>query len=372
MLNNNRIFGLDVLRAYAILSVVYAHSYSLTNKVIPLNIFSLPSFDGVTIFFVLSGFLIGRILLKMLIEDSINKKSIFIFWIRRWFRTIPSYLLILVTLIVINYFSGIKQSSELIKYFVFSQNIAWPHPDFFPEAWSLAVEEWFYLLIPIPIYFTIKQLKVNRHKATLFWVAAIILCVTAFRFYRAYYEGYSTIADWDSSLRKQVVTRLDSLMFGVLGAYLSLYAKRVWEKYANVSFVAGASFFVLAKLYLFSTQSMFYINYFALSLNAVFTLMLLPKLSIFRRHDDWIARCVTNVSLIAYSIYLLHLSIIQGLVLPTLMAMLVKFNAHINQYFVIVQYFLYWLITLLLSALLYYYFERPITAVRDKYSDDNR
>ena len=117
-------------------------------------------FDGVSIFFVLSGFLIGGILIKLLKENILNSKLIITFWVRRWFRTLPNYFLILIILILLDSIYNENFSFYSYKrYFLFSQNLFSKHPGFFPEAWSLSVEEWFYLLIPIIIFISIKNNK---------------------------------------------------------------------------------------------------------------------------------------------------------------------------------------------------------------------
>ncbi len=87
---NERIFGLDLLRTIAILLVVLAHGNLIVMDKLPY----FPDFsivDGVNLFFVLSGFLIGSIIIKSLEKYGINKASIIIFWKRRWFRTLPNY-----------------------------------------------------------------------------------------------------------------------------------------------------------------------------------------------------------------------------------------------------------------------------------------
>lgn len=96
----NRIYGLDILRAMAILFVLNIHSvhffspFSLIFKILtPLNL------DGVTLFFVLSGFLIGGILINQFEKDRITFNTLANFWVRRWFRTLPNYFFILVILI---------------------------------------------------------------------------------------------------------------------------------------------------------------------------------------------------------------------------------------------------------------------------------
>jgi peptidoglycan/LPS O-acetylase OafA/YrhL len=86
---NKRVFGLDLLRAAAILFVVIDHGNLLLPD-LPRKIADLFVFDGVAIFFVLSGYLIGGILLDKL-ESGFNQHSLLDFWIRRWFRTLPNY-----------------------------------------------------------------------------------------------------------------------------------------------------------------------------------------------------------------------------------------------------------------------------------------
>jgi peptidoglycan/LPS O-acetylase OafA/YrhL len=365
--HNNRIFGLDLLRAFAILCVVYGHGYSLINYAIPSEIYKLPVFDGVTMFFVLSGFLIGRILIRTINKEDFNGKMLAEFWIRRWFRTIPNYFLVLLFLVMANYFSKQPQPDHLIRYFFFSQNIASPHPDFFSEAWSLTVEEWFYLCIPIPLYLSTKQNKINRRSLILFWIAVVILSVTAFRFYRVYHFDYLTVGDWGISLRKQVITRLDSLMFGVLGAYISLYNPDFWNKAANKRFVIGVLLLLCDKFFFYFAPNMFYLNYFKLSLDAVGTLLMLPRLSSTKGNSGWFVSTVTFISLISYSMYLLNLTPVQGVILPLVMLKLTHLYPNLNQHIILTQYIMYWIITLTCSFLLYRYFERPMTDLRDYY-----
>ena len=103
-INSSRIYGLDILRAFAILFVVLDHSkHTLqnSNSEIISGISQSYSwyirylvFDGVSIFFVLSGFLIGSILIKTFDRGDLSFKSLVNFWIKRWMRTLPNYLFI--------------------------------------------------------------------------------------------------------------------------------------------------------------------------------------------------------------------------------------------------------------------------------------
>lgn len=363
----HRIFGLDLLRAIAILSVVFGHGYVLTDRTFSDETYSIPVLDGVAMFFVLSGFLIGRILLRTIAEDDFDGRMLLRFWIRRWFRTIPNYLLVLVIIITFYHVLGLPQPEGLLKYFSFSQNISTPHPAFYPEAWSLTVEEWFYLIVPLPIFLVIMLTKIDRRKAILIWIGAVIVSVTVFRIYRVQHVGYSTFSAWDDNLRKQVVTRLDSLMFGVLAAYLSIYKVTVWRCFSGPGFWLGLCVLLFNKFFWYATHSMFYLNYFNLTLTSVGTFLILPKMSNIERRRGWLVVAVTSVSLISYSMYLINLTLVQLLILPLVVPFLVSINGIFREHIYITQYFTYWFLTLSGSAILYLYFERPMTAIRERF-----
>jgi len=366
----NRVYGLDVLRALAILFVVYGHGYNLVSGDVSLTLYLLPNLDGVTIFFVLSGFLIGRILLRTMAKHDFDGRMLVQFWIRRWFRTLPNYFAVLIFLVIAFSLLGRPQPEGLIRYFFFAQNIAWPQPAFFVEAWSLSIEEWFYLCIPIPLYLSTKIPNVDKRKLMLFWISAVIVLVTVFRIYRVQHFGYSTIGDWDEELRKQVVTRMDSLMFGVLGAYLSLYEAALWRSVAKPAFLVGIALMVADKA-LSVAENIAYLNYLGLTVGAVATLLLLPALSAWRDSTGRVTSAITLISVISYSMYLLHLAPVQGVILPLVTRTVAPICSVCSQNHLL-QYAMYWVVTLACSFLLYRYFERPTTMLRERWHLRNK
>ena len=84
---SSRIFGLDLLRFFAIFFVMYLHAGRFFPRGYKTE-YLLFSYDGVGIFFVLSGFLIGRILINQLMKYQLNKNFLLDFWIRRWFMSV--------------------------------------------------------------------------------------------------------------------------------------------------------------------------------------------------------------------------------------------------------------------------------------------
>lgn len=365
-INENRIFGLDILRTLAISFVVIEHGYLLLpDKMKPTNILA---FDGVTFFFVLSGFLIGGILIKSVIEKGISLDVIKNFWIRRWFRTLPNYFLILIILCIFHFLSNKDFTlSSVSRYFYFSQNIFTEHPGFFLVAWSLSIEEWFYLLLPILLLIFTLILKKSPPKIILFTCLFVIIETLLFRYYRYLTVSLDTFNDWDLIFGKQVVTRIDSLMFGVLGAYINYFHHKIWIKFKNQLLVLGIILFIISK-FLTPTFTHFtdiFSCVFSFDLKSLSILFLLPFLSSFKMvKNRYLYKSITYISLISYSIYLIHLSIIcRFLMIPSLPWYFISSNEFV---IAILKYSIYLILVILLSILLYKYYEVPMMSLRDK------
>ena len=164
---SNRVFGLDLLRSLAIISVVFAHTLYLFKDFFPwaFRFHLWSAFIGVEMFFVLSGFLIGRILLRSF-DESPGVKTLFGFWLRRWFRTLPNYYLFLIIYIFLYPAPG-GHYPDLMSFVFFFQNFAsWRLDGLFEISWSLAVEEWFYLLFPAVLLICRKTFR-NRREGSL-------------------------------------------------------------------------------------------------------------------------------------------------------------------------------------------------------------
>ena len=233
--DTNRIYGLDILRSFAILFVVYGHG----NGMLPHRLSKILNaffFDGVTIFFVLSGYLIGGIIIKQFVHTDISFKKIKQFWIRRWFRTLPNYFLILSVLCILNiFFRDNFKLEEVTEYFYFSQNLFRVHPEFFPEAWSLSVEEWFYLLLPILLFIFSYFFKSYR-QLIFYFALSLITVVLLYRCYIYVIKPPNNEQMVDDYFRKQVFTRFDSLMLGVIGAYCNFFMHDAFKRYKNILF----------------------------------------------------------------------------------------------------------------------------------------
>jgi peptidoglycan/LPS O-acetylase OafA/YrhL len=255
--------------------------------------------------------------------------------------------------------------SKGYKYFLFSQNIFTPHPSWFPEAWSLSVEEWFYLVIPVVLFGLVGMGKVITNKAILWTSIMILILITGIRFYRYMEIPVHSMEDWDLLFRKQVLTRLDSLMFGLIGAYMFYYHKEGWVRYKGVLLVLGIAIFLVMKyLDRYNLNGLgIYQCVLSFSLTSLATLMLLPFLSQVKSGSGVAYKAITYISLISYSMYLLHLSVIHDYIIASLN--FTEWPVYIK---IAARYLLYWTITIISSILLYKYFETPVMKLRERFS----
>ena len=85
-----RNFGLDLCRAIAIIMVIISHIRGYFSRYFYVDFLGINGFFAVELFFVLSGFLIGKIIIKDLVVSE--NKDLKKFYLRRWFRTLPALL----------------------------------------------------------------------------------------------------------------------------------------------------------------------------------------------------------------------------------------------------------------------------------------
>jgi peptidoglycan/LPS O-acetylase OafA/YrhL len=366
----NRVFGLDLLRAFAILFVVYEHGIPFLAHFIPQTFLDFFQYDGVSLFFVLSGFLIGGILIRSLDYGEGVTQALFRFWTRRWFRTIPNYLLIILILIIPNILMGTPLPSGVLQCVFFVQNLITPHPEFFPEAWSLSIEEWFYLTIAPGVFFLVYW-GLPKKKAVLSFLIVLLLFSITFRYYRYLHMPVMNIEDWHIYFRKQVLTRMDSLMFGVLGAWLKYYIPHLWSQWSKPGLILGMLFIFIHKMSFYLQPTLgFDLNawycVWSFSFDSLGVLMLLPFLSSWNALNlKTLSHSITLISLVSYSMYLINLSVVQSLVLRQFYKVIPFLQNH--SVGIALSFALYLSFTLIGSILIYKYFEVPTTALRERF-----
>jgi len=156
----HHILELDGIRGIAILLVMIGHSWPRL---------SLLAVSGVGLFFVLSGFLITRILVS-----NVGKPYYFRnFYTRRALRIWPLYYLILGITFLTPIFSFSHTEFPSCRFLLYIQNF-WPldkAPPILGTTWSLAIEEQFYLVWPLLVWFC-------RTPRRVWWLAMFLIAIT--------------------------------------------------------------------------------------------------------------------------------------------------------------------------------------------------
>jgi peptidoglycan/LPS O-acetylase OafA/YrhL len=363
----HRIFGLDVFRALAILLVLFSHSTLLLfpdEEGFVLQIIRFFGAIGVDLFFVLSGFLIGTIILKQIHSNKTSFKDFGYFWIRRWFRTLPNYFLILLINIILYFIFYKEVISGIGDYFFFLQNFSEGQPDFFTESWSLSIEEYAYIIGPLLLFLLILFFK-NSSKNKLFIgsVITIILLITFLRF--DFHLNNILISDhhWSHQLRKVVIFRIDSIYYGFIAAFISINYHAIWKQYKTWFFFLGMFLFFGMHFIIFwydikPTNAPLFYNVFYLPLVSISLMLLLPIFSNWK-NARFLKREITHISILSYAVYLINYSI----VLLTIQYFINLSDASILTKLGIL--IVYWFLSFYLAYLLYVFFERPITNLRD-------
>jgi peptidoglycan/LPS O-acetylase OafA/YrhL len=314
----NRIGQLDGLRGVAIAMVVLYHYFLLhftPTFGTALWYLSYPArfgWSGVDLFFVLSGFLIGGILLDA--KDSVNYFQVF--YARRFFRIVPIYYLILILFFSLtacfaaypNRFWPWTPEENLPRYayFLFLQNIwasIYNSLGAAPLAvyWSLSVEEQFYFTLPLLVRsFSLKRIAVL---ATEIIALAPMIRLALFSFFPSHPHCWYLL----------MPCRADSLFFGVLAAAL-LRDSRWRSKIEGNRKVLRALIVLFAAGVPFVTQTQYALRGLIMvslmfSWLAGFYFLLLIYVVTFRSSKltgllnwSWLRR----LGIIAYGVYLLH------------------------------------------------------------------
>jgi peptidoglycan/LPS O-acetylase OafA/YrhL len=222
---DDRLFGLDLLRAGAALMVLLAHSVFFVWTLredwrIPLYLASL-AIDG---FFVLTGFLLGRALL-------VRGEAAGAWWRQRLARIVPLYLLF----VAINAVLAARGGADWPDWFahaLFVQNLGSSTGAFMPESWNLSVWFWFLALATPALALFARGPRAPQRAAAL--ALGLIACGIAVR------VAWVLVFDpsWDEGTKKLVLTRLDACAYGLLVA-AGLAARPRWFAASGAWALAG-------------------------------------------------------------------------------------------------------------------------------------
>ncbi len=243
------VHGLDLMRAVAIALVVFQHGALFFYLCYGTGaIWTKVGEIGVTLFFALSGFLIGGILLDLggsLAESRVAAR----FWLRRALRTLPNYFLFIGANVAFWWLfqraRGYASPYPLLpRYAAFLQNFTSRPNWFFPESWSLSVEEWFYLMFPLGLLVGLRFLKAPFVR--LYCTLAGLMVVLP-----ALLRGLTlSQEDWANGITKVVIYRPDSVAIGLVAVALCRRFPSAWTGVRLPSLVLGAGTLIGSFLYM--------------------------------------------------------------------------------------------------------------------------
>jgi len=213
---HGRVPSLDGLRAVSILGVLVCHAaWEYPNKFPgPSWTIAVEGTIGVDVFFIISGFLITLLMLRE--RDRMGSISLKSFYERRIFRIVPAYLAFCLTIFLLTQWSAApfplrKWVAPLIYMTDFYPSTT---PWILAHTWSLSVEEHFYLVWPVLMYFAPRKAP---------WAAlGCIASAPLIRFLASHFHAH-----W-IDLEHCTLTRWDSI---AMGCWLAFAMTRGWTDF---------------------------------------------------------------------------------------------------------------------------------------------
>jgi peptidoglycan/LPS O-acetylase OafA/YrhL len=348
--------GLNGLRAISVLAVVISHTTTgLYHFNIDPGIFgTLPDGNpkglwladyGVTIFFVLSGFLITFLLQSEKEQQPISVKK---FYLRRILRIWPLYYAYVLIVVAICLIYGFYLNQQSLMYVLFfGANIPFLLNTSIPlliHYWSLGVEEQFYIFWP----------WVNKKIKSLFWFTVIaIVCIMTIKLVLHFRQPNSF---WERAIQ---ITRLHCMMIGGLGAILYKQRHPLFLRFADNKFTQLICWLFIL---LVALNKYHFVSVIDTEIIAVVALLLIiGQIQVKNRLINLENRIMDFLGKISYGIYVLH---------PVI---LFFFSWYIGRYTVPVPFnyiLAYTLIpgcTILLAWLSYTYFEKGFLKYKKNY-----
>ena len=312
-----KLYGLDHLRAVAILYVFLFHYLALSDEQPEwLPGFAKFGWTGVDLFFVLSGFLISSQLFAQIKQrQDISFKQ---FFLKRFFRIIPAFLVTVGLYFCFPLFRERESLPPLWKFLTFTQNIGLDLKSFgtFSHAWSLCVEEHFYLFLPL-ILILFQQLKLIRKSywllIVLFLFGFIIRTYSFNQFYLPKIESDSHWLYWYKYIYYPTYNRLDGLLVGISIAGAYHFFPTFWNKvstYGNLCIILGlvvltGAYFLCYDQMTFNA-SVFGFPLVAFGYGFMVASAVSPTSFLYKRSS----KITTFIATLSYGIYLTHKGVI--------------------------------------------------------------
>ncbi|MEO8340127.1 MAG: acyltransferase [Nitrospirota bacterium] len=280
----------------------------------------------VEMFFPLSGFILAPQVLRIYQDRGSFK----IFLMRRWIRTIPLYIL---GLICVGFMTFNLSSPQFKQYFLFYHFLSTGYSinNFYPVSWSLAVEEYYYILFPLFVF----ALPVGNLKSK---TLAFIALGFGIKVGMSYFVPHAF-------LRIATYSRIDAIAIGFL-FYLMMDRCNIRHLYLALPLFIGAA------LAHYQRHNSAWAIAFIYSANIFFGLacaLLYRREQRLPPFNVWFRRLATLIGAQSYSVYVFHIFVL-GICMKAGLGIL---------------YYLF--LVMIVSHFLHVYFEYPLMKMRPKY-----
>jgi peptidoglycan/LPS O-acetylase OafA/YrhL len=337
-MQGKRNFGLDALRALAILSVFLGHGVT---ALAPIGV-------GVPLFFALSGFLVGRIYFRSHHNGTFTLTN---FWVSRWWRTLPPYYVALGLFYLAE--RWIPTNAVDWHYLFFLQTFVGMKG--FGPSWSLCIEEHFYLALPL-LALAAEWIFGRKH---LVWLIPVAFCVpTLLR--GATIALVGGVSNMPHEWYLWTPFHTDALTGGVYMAYLYVEKPKWFHNAKSVAWVLAPIFlletFVPHMLSGNPVFETFYMTLQGITCAAWLRLFIEISWEPVSLAGRLTERAIRGIALASYSIYLLHV-----LIMTDLHVVLSNWQRGAAKSIFILS------VTFVGCILFYYLVERPSIITRDRY-----
>ena len=316
LLPTHKLFGLDHLRAVAIIFVFVYHYGVLFGHPEWIRAISTFGWSGVDLFFVLSGYLISS---QLFATISRGKKISFkIFFLKRFFRIIPAYMVVLALYFLFPFLREREALAPLWKYVTFTQNIGLDSRTHgtFSHAWSLCIEEQFYLLLPLTLMALVYVKATKRAYILLIFLfaAGLVIRWYCWHYVVAPFAGSDLFwANWQEWVYYPTYTRLDGLVAGVSLAALLQFQPKIRDRlqpYGNHIIVISLLIFT-GMYFVFTGQQTFSATVFGIpSVDFSYGLLVLGALCPSGFLYKFKSSVTSYIAALSYALYLSHKRII--------------------------------------------------------------
>ena len=309
--DKHKLLGLDHLRALAITYVFLFHYQFFGHPDWEKNIAGF-GWSGVDLFFVLSGFLISGQLFSVIVNGkTISLKE---FFIKRIFRIMPPFLFVLLLYFALPSVHEWGHLAPFWRYITFTLNFGLDLKKYgtFSHAWSLCVEEQFYLILPLTFWlFT----HFKGGKKAIYFITALFIAGFILRLWGWYHFIVPSLAEnnlgiaWNKYIYYPTYNRLDGLLVGVSIAGIYTFYPSIKEKinrHSNAIMLIGFGL-LIAAWFISTPQDTFYTCIFGFPLISLAYGTILAAIvctsNIFYNLKSFVT---SQIATLSYSIYLVH------------------------------------------------------------------